>query len=495
MTRQARLHFGLGCAALGLIAGCASVKRSAPDAPVPAPVDTNAVAAASAVTSYPPPPEGGYAWEDLARLAATNCTEAKVLMLEADAERAQAAVDTGWRNPQLRLGQSWGDEDHETPGRSGYKTYPQEYGSPSRPFTENGKWSDRDFDSYTVGLRAYIANPFVNRWLRRRGASAAKAVEAASDEAQYAVFCEVKSLCLEAEALREEIELLEQMAQLREQVRDARNEQVQAKVAGVLDQIRAETRLATLRSEIRERQMVRQQMVRRIAVLTGLPAEQLRLRAPAFGATVDAAYLSAAALTDLAFARRPDLQKALHEKEAAAHGVKAAQAGQVPWFEYVEGTYQDGSGHTDSYEANVSGHDRTSEDQTEWQARVAVTIPVFNWLGDELRLNRTKLSAAETRVQGLYDDIRREVEGALVDYSGARGERNRIADECSRLCQTISAQLDAVANETTVRREDVWEAREELLGYRRVCMKAEHEYLRLTQYLETVSGGSLAPAR
>jgi len=29
----------------------------------------------------------------------------------------------------------------------------------------------------------------------------------------------------------------------------------------------------------------------------------------------------------------------------------------------------------------------------------------------------------------------------------------------------------------------------------RVCIRAERECLRLTQYLETVSGGSLAPAQ
>jgi len=35
-------------------------------------------------------------------------------------------------------------------------------------------------------------------------------------------------------------------------------------------------------------------------------------------------------------------------------------------------------------------------------------------------------------------------------------------------------------------------AHEELIAYRRVCLRAEREWLLMTQYLETVSGGPLA---
>jgi outer membrane protein TolC len=294
---------------------------------------------------------------------------------------------------------------------------------------------------------------------------------------------------------REDIALLEQMADLREQVRGMRREQTDAAVANALELIRSETRLAVLRSQISEKQAERQQLVRRIAVLAGLPAEQVRLRPRDPGARVEPAYLDAAALTDLAFLRRPDLRKALQEKEAAEHGVKAARAAQVPWLEYVEGSYEGETGHATSSEEFVAGSERSNEDETEWQARVAVTLPVFNWLGDEVRLSRTRLAAAEARAQGLYDTIRREVEGVLEDYRSVRSERERVVAESKRLCDSMTAQIDALASETAVRREDVLAAREELVAYVRVCMKVEREYMRLTDYLETVSGGSLAPAQ
>jgi outer membrane protein TolC len=425
-------------------------------------------------------------------MAAANCGEARALLLEAQAERHKTAVDTGWRNPQLRMGRRWGDQDEETPGRSGMRTYPDEVDMPSRPFTRYREWEEQTFDGETVGLRVYTANPFVNRWLRKRGEAAARALEKESEEEAYAVYCEVRTLCLEAELLREEADLLERMAGLRQELRDVRREQVEAGVTTPLDLIRAETRLAALRSELGGKRMARQQLVRRIAVLAGVPAEGFKLR-PKAASRPDAAALDPAVLADLAFARRPDLARLEREREAAEHAVKAARAGQIPWFEYVEGTYEDGRAEIDSYETYFTGHDSTTRKETEWQVRVAVTVPVFNWLGDEIKLTRTQLAAAEARVQGQYEMVRTEVGGVLEDYRAASVEWERLAGEGERLRETMTARLDALAREPTVQPHEVLEAREELLAYQRVCLKAERECLFMAQCLETVSGGALAP--
>jgi len=484
------------CVVIGLAAGCASVKRETLPAPDVAPsATTNRAVAAEAAAVTNAPPAEGYAWEALARLAAANCSAAKALLLDAEAERHQAAVDTGWKNPQLRLGEHWGDEEEVTSSRAALRAYPDEVGRPTRPYNRYGEWGDKTYDGSTVGLRVYTANPFVNHWLRKRGAASARALEEESKETAYAVFCEVRSLCLEAEAAREEIALLEQMARFREQTRDFRQEQSTAGVADALALIRAETRLAAIGSEIREKQTARQQVLRRIAVLTGLPVEQLRLRPTDFSRQVRSEYLDGAVLTDMAFMRRPDLTRAQQEKEAAEHGVKAAQAGNIPWFEYVEGTYEEEDGTLTSSEPYVSGHDTSSREESEWQVRVAVTLPVFNWLGDEVRLSRSRLAAAKARADGLYETVRAEVSGVLDDYRAARAERDRLAKDGRRLQEMMSAQIDGLAKEPTVRRDDVLAAREELAAYQKVCLKAERECLRMEQYLETVSGGTLTPER
>lgn len=436
------------------------------------------------------PPAEGYAWNTLARIAAANCSEAKALLLDALAERHQTAVATGWRNPQLRVGRNWGDEDETTAGRTGTHIYPDEVGTPAHSFTRYQETEDRDFDGSAVGLRVYCANPFVNRWLRKRGAAKAQALEAEAKETSYAAFCEVRTLCLEADFLREEIGLMEQMAALREQLRNLCREQTDAGVAGPLDLARAETRLASLRSEIHEKRVSRQQYLRRIGVLTGLPPDQVKVCAGTPLKPVPTRFQDLAVLTDLAFMRRPDLARLEREKEAAQHEVKAARAGQIPWLEYVEGTFEDEEASTRTFDEYYSGYDYSSRDRTEWQVRVALTVPVFNWLGDEVRLSRAQLAAAEARVQGLYKTIRLEVGGVLEDYRSARTEYDRFAEESRKTCQTVTARIDALAK-SAIKRDEVLAAREELLAYRRVCLRTERECRLTEQYLETVSGGSL----
>jgi multidrug efflux system outer membrane protein len=468
MTRQALLRYLFGSVALGLAAGCASVRREEPAA------GTNTAVAAEAVLPCPAPPAEGYTWDELARLASANCSEAKALLLEADAERYQTAVDTGWRNPQLRSGGHWGTEDEHAAGQTGER-----------------EWGSKDFDGYGAGVRVYTANPFVNRWLRKRGAASARAKEAESKETAYAVFCEVRALCLESEMLREETGLLEQMSVLRGKACDIRREQAEAVVISALELIRAETRVAALNAEIRETQTAQRQLIRRIATLAGIPAEQVRLRPDELKQQVDAACLDEGVLTELAFLRRPDLARAQLEKTSAEYAAGAARAAQIPWFEYVEGTCEDESVSTYSSEQNEVGRDRSESDETEWQVRVAVTLPVFNWLGDEIRLTRAQLAAAAMREQGLYGSIRREVGGVLEDYRSVRAEYDRVAAERERLRSTLSTRIDVLESEATVPREDVLEARQEWIGYLRVCMKVERECMRLAQVLETVSGGSL----
>lgn len=470
-----------------MLAGCASAPKAAGDeCPAPDAVTTNASVAFAAAAM----PEDGYDWNALARMAAANCGEARALLLEAQAERHKTAVDTGWRNPRLRAGRRWGDMDAETPGRSGMRTYPEEVGSPRRPFTRYREWENQSYDGDTIGLRVYTANPFVNRWLRKQGEAAAQALEKESAEEAYAVFCEVRMLCLEAEVLREEIELLERGAALRQELRDVRNEQVEAGVTTPLDLIRAETKLAATRFEINGKRTARQQLVRRIAVLAGVPAEGLKLRAKAASRPAASA-LNPATLTELAFMRRPDLARMEREKDAAEHAVRAARAGQIPWFEYVEGTYADEKAERDSYEQHYTGHDRTTRKETEWEVRVAVTVPIFNWLGDEIKMTRAQLAAARARMDGQHEIVQAEVGGVLEDYLVASAEWERLANEGERLRETMTARLDALAQEPTVKRDEMLEAREELLSYQRVCLKAERECLFMAQCLETVSGGAL----
>lgn len=422
-------------------------------------------------------PEGGWAWDALARRAASEDPEAKALLIGAAEERWQAAADTRWRDPQLRAGMAWGDADDETVR--------------STTGTRTG-WGSRETDTHTAGLRVYTANPFVSRWLRRKGSAAAGVREAEAGEAAYAVFCEVRALCLEAELLREEAELLEQAAEVRARTEAVRREQAEAGVVSELELIRAEARRAAARVEIGERQAARQRVLRQVAVLAGVPAEGLRLRPRERADLPQVEGVEASALTELAFLRRPDLLRAGREREAAAAGVGAARAGQIPWFEYVEGSYENEEMRGTSFSQGVTGHERSSRDEDEWQVRVAVTLPVFSWAGHEVRVARERQAAAEVRLAGLRERVGREVGGLLEDYRAARAACDEMTAERDRTVAALEARIGGLEGERSVRREDVLEARGELVKYLLVCLKAERACLRLGQELESVCGGPLA---
>jgi outer membrane protein TolC len=464
-----RAALPVACGLLWTTAGCTSLAAPASMAVV------GEIPAAEETAPFPAPPREGYAWDELARRAAERSEEAKALQLEALVEQHQVAVDTAWRDPQLRLGSRQGDADKETLGQT-----PRE-------------WETRSSDAYEVGLRIFVGNPFVNTWLRKKGAALAQAKEAASQETAYAVFCEVRSLCLEAATLHEEIGLLEQIATLRTQARDIRSRQAAAGVAGAMDLVQAVTRVAAIRSDLRDKEAEYQQFVRRIAILADVPADQIRLRPPAAEPLPDVAATDVATLADLACARRPDLVRVRQEQAAAQNGVGAAQAGLLPWLDYVEGAYEDENTQASAYQENRTGFGQTDQDSSEWQLRLAVNIPIFDWDGREIRLSRAKLAAAAARADALRGKIRAEVAGARDDALRARIERDRIAEESQRVLAVMNAKIDELAQAPSIKQEDLLATREDVAAYARILLRADRECRRRGQALESAVGGPLAP--
>lgn len=436
-------------------------------------------------------PQDGFEWDSVAHLAAGSSAAAEALMQEAVVQRRKAAVDTAWRNPQLRGTFGWSDEDDKTPGRSGMRTYYGETDTPSRPFTNYDRHSTRDVDSRTLALRFYISNPFVNYWLKKRGESAARALEAESREVAYAVFCEVRSLCLEADILREELEHAEELIVLRSGVLEERRRQAEAGLITPLEQIRAEARVEAVRLEAARVRREHQRLLRRIAQLAGLESEGFRLK-PGDG-TIEfrKELLNTAELVELACLRRPDLERARYEVEEAERHMRVARYEMVPWVDFLEGRIGDARSTERSYRMDYTGHDRTRREESEWQIRAALSLPLFSWLGDEVRLSRSRQALALVRERGLLDDICREVEGALYDYCSAHEELVESRVESERLSSAMQEQLALFADEPMIRGDKVYETREEVLRYMRTLRRAEHECRRLALYLESVSGGPL----
>ncbi|MBP5321389.1 MAG: TolC family protein [Kiritimatiellae bacterium] len=435
----------------------------------------------SAPADSPAPHPDGYSWDELARLASSRADKAKIYLLKAAARRFKTSNDTLWKDPQLRVGHSW-DE-----GRSNTPAHPD--------------WQDNDIDprswehshghSDTLALRLPIANPFVNRWIRKQGESEARSLEARAQEEAYAIYCEVKMLCMEADILRRELELIAQIAPLNDELQAYREEQVQAGVLrSPLSLIQAERAREELRADKAAKQIERQQILRQIALLSGVPLDELKIQ-PLPPVPSAERLPDAPSLTDLALARRPDLQSALYDQAAAGHGVKLAQAAHIPWIDFIEGTYKNDDSFSRSYEGAVSNFERTADDKEEWQVRMGISIPIFTWMGDTVQQSKLISAAADARVQGLYATIRDEICGSLEDFQFADMEHRRLEAASEAFCEKIEARISAFEKDRMGLKEETIRSRREMLVYRKICLKVEREWLRQYLLLESVSGGPL----
>ncbi|MGN0846115.1 MAG: TolC family protein [Kiritimatiellia bacterium] len=413
-----------------------------------------------------------WTWEELARRAGERSDKAKIALLKSAARRQSVAEDLAWKDPQLRLSHAWEDARD------------RRYAEPPA----NG-----DGASAVIGLRVPISNPFVNAQLRRRGSAQVEALEACVRAEAYAVYCEVKSLCLDAEFLGREAAFRREELAIAERLRADFERRLESGVAkSPLDALRAEIAREQALLKLSETEQALRAVRQQITFLAGVREDELRIRyTPPEPPSTNATY--AAVLVETAFARRPDLAGALADFEAARSGVGAAKAAHMPWFDFVEGSYthQTSSGEDWGTERGVMTRRHKSGREDDWQIRVALSVPIFTWLGDSVRQSRLVADAADARVQSLRLAIQGEVESAFAFYRTADARFTRLSDDGCAFLKRMEGRLADYARTPSVQTEDVERARLELVAYRRLKNRAECEWVRGVLQLESVSGGPL----
>ena len=463
----------LRIAALACVIALAAAIRA--EAPAEAP--------ASSAQSVPARPAGGWSWDELARLAGERADKAKIEFLKAAARRQKLDADLAWKDPQLRIGHTWEDSWQRSRHR-----HPD-----LREMPENGSG-----DTYTATLRLYISNPFVNHYVRRAGEASIQSLEARAKAEQYAIYCEVKSLCLDEERLKREHARRVEAEMLWTRVRQCLDRRMkEGVVKSPLDAVKAEIARERASARADEAAQERRQIRREIAFLAGIPERELVIRyTPPEPPSTNVAF--AAALAEVAFARRPDLVGALAELESARANVGAAKAAHVPWFDFVEGSYAHSSGRErdwGSYKSSLGnefldrGHKHDHSD--DWQIRAAITLPIFTWFGSSVKMSRLVEDAADVRVQGLRAAIKNEVECALDDFRASDLRYARISKDGIAFLKKMEARLSEFAESAAVKPDDVCRAQIELLDYRSFKDEAEFDWVERILMLETVSGGPL----
>lgn len=413
-----------------------------------------------------------WTWDELARRAGERTDKAMVQAIRARTKRAELDADLAWKDPQLRLGHTWED---------------------SRERASGEPHANGDGGTYTLGARFYIANPFVNRYVRQSGEAQIEALEARAKTEQYAVYCEVKSLCLEEERLRREQVRRTEASELWERVRLCLERRMaEGVVKSPLDALHAEVAREKALAQADEAALARRQVRRQIAFYTGLSERQLKIRyTPPEPPTTNRTF--AATLEAVALARRPDLVGARAELAAARADTGLAKAAYVPWVDFVEGIYAHDSSKEEGWstpnDVLTRGHKRGRSD--DWQVRVAVNVPIFTWFGGSVSARRDLEEAHDARVQGLAEAVRGEIDGALDDYRTADARFARLSEQGGAFLKRMQARLDEFAGTSAVKPDDICRTQLELLDYRRFKDEAEYDWVARILLLETVSGGPL----
>ena len=418
---------------------------------------------------------GPWKWEELAIRAGERSDATRVAYIEAAVRRLRAEEELGWKNPEFR----WGyDRSHSH--RSDWESNIDPLASKS-----SRRHSHDHGESY--GVRLYVPNPFVERYARAKIEGDIRKEDMRAAVEAYEVYCEVKMLCYEVVRAKNALKHLNEQAKAWDELRKACQASYESGVfASPLDAIRSETKFAKAKVKISSETSELDALKRRIAWLAGVNPEGLEIE-DALPTLPSPETLTLDMLTEIAFARRPDLAAAIAELDQAEAGVKEAQMAAIPWFRFVEGTYQ--RSHSTDRDWEYSKHGSSHGGEGEWSIEVAINIPIFTWTGKSLALSKTVRERANARLDSLYSSIRNEIETAYTDYVECS---SRLKDEETKdFVDRMTARIEEYNASEAAKAEETSKAYEELIDYK--LLHAEIHLLQIESALrlESVIGGPL----
>ncbi|MDD2601241.1 MAG: TolC family protein [Kiritimatiellae bacterium] len=453
-----------------LFCGCLS-RRHPPEiageitaAPLP-----GAVAATNATELVAPTvvaPPGGFTWEELAGLASRRGYETQLLALQIKRETLQNKVDRAWRDPQIRLIASQADQDE---------------------YTRGGGSEHEEGDAETIRARFYISSPFVNRWIKKQSPLTSRLLTTEAEELSYAIYCETKATCLEAAVVLDQVMQLRETRDLQQQICNKFGELTQDGYAAPLKVIKAEIKLADIELKLAQKESEQRNLIYQLAQLTGVEAEQLQLQGLESQSLIEPTALTVDELTTFATLARPDLKRVRSELDLARGEIKVAQAKNIPWFHFIEGSYRQSD--SDSTRYRDTGKTYSNEDGEQWAIRAAVNVPIFTWLGDEVNLAQATLNQARFLEVFTLNTIREEVRNGLQNYQEAYAQKTRLENRVNTRLSALAEQISGLDNTGAIIATDILELREQLSSFKQRARETFYNCLKLKLYLESVVGG------
>lgn len=370
---------GAGILALALLLtlGCATRSPAAESSPLP-----------PAAPSTPGPSTE----LDLAtavRLALEHDARLETLRAAVDVARAARRGATAPANPEARLTYGESTEDKLA-----------------------GETSSRDSESYEAALRVFPRRPWQKRSISDSADAQIQAALAALRAGERLVTFEVKQAFRDAEYWDRDLAAANRLVEAARRRQEALRELAAQQEAVATDVMAADLKVLDALSEQAEARRERSAAMRILADKMGAgSASEFKLASVDFGELrIDPSALDPAALEAAAQEQRGDLQALLWEARGAFAGHRAARAGRVPWFSFVQAGF---------------GQESGVRDRDEWTAQVGVELPFF----PDPKENSDETWALYRQAHGLYQETRQlvvaEVRTALEALRDASDEMAR----------------------------------------------------------------------
>ena len=416
-------------------------------------------------TNNLPVPKEGFSWDQLASMASQRTAEAQMAALRIKSSRLEKTLESSVRDPQLRLNSGFATEDE---------------------YSKDSNNSHDDIQSYSVGLRFYVNNPFVNRWIRRQAEKSATAIMASANELSYATYCETKSACLEAAILEDRSVQLGDAIKQQKKVCSRYDELIRNGHVAPLKLLKAKLKLSRL--QMRKGQVGREHRnaLFQISLLTGIPVDRLNIQGLDKQGLPSPDKLSVNELVATALKTRPDLESIRCEAENARMDIEIAKARQIPWFDFVEGSIRDRNADSSSYTS--SGVSHSDSDRDEWTLRTGISIPIFSWAGNEIALAKALLREIELREALALSSLHSEITNAIENYTDAYATHNQTRNTTEQQIATFKETINAIDKTRTVLETEIMETEEELISFRREARQSLYDCLRLKLMLESTTG-------
>ena len=410
-------------------------------------------------------PDGGFTWNKLASIAAHRDGDSQLTALQVKRSNFQNRIDRAWRNPQLRLNSSFASENEYEP---------------------KGNNEHEDSTSYGIGLRFYISNPFVNRWIKEQAAESANSIIAQSRELSYAVYCETRMKCCEAAVFEDQLSQLNKALEQQKKICVRYNELKKSGYAAPLKIIKADLKTARTEQQIEVMSRKHRNALFQLALLTGLEIDKIKIQPIGKQVMPEPATYSADNLTASAVRMRPDLESIRCEISLARSGYKIAKAGQVPWFEFLESGYRNRNADSTTYTSTAPNH--SDSDRDEWIMRTAISLPIFSWAGHETALANAIVKEAELRESLAFIAVRNEIKNALRNYTEASSSRKKMQAEVDERMHEFQKAVKELDRSKTVVETEIMDTKELLNAFRRGTRQSLYDCLKLKLYMESITG-------